>query len=219
MLKLISTAMAVCITAAAFCQTSHTRYFTSRSLEKQTSREEAKFSETVLQNPDGTTTIMVKNIRKDEVVSTETYKGKEPAGVWKYKGAKPIDYAFDLVYSEKSCDVTGRRVHDYFEDNDARGYKAPKFATSAKNLIDLIAKNLRYPSVAVENNIEGKVTMSFTITAEGTIENIVINKSAHPVLDKEAARVIRGASFSSPAMENGRPVPLCITIPVSFALR
>src|SRR4051812_25594218 len=109
MYRLIMAFLMALIAATALCQTRQVRYFNNSYLQKETSEKNGKFSQTISQNPDGSVTTEVKDIKNDEVISTETYKGDEPVGKWKYKRRnipEELDYSFDLIYSDKSCTDT-----------------------------------------------------------------------------------------------------------------
>jgi protein TonB len=190
-------------------------------LQKEINPEKAKFSQTIIQNPDGSQTTEVKDIRKDEIISTETYKGDEPTGIWKYKRRnirEPLDYSFNLIYSDKPCSDSIAGLKDYFKNNDSLKYIAPKSLTSEREIHDFIAKNLYYPSSAVENGIQGKISLAFTITLDGRVENVVVKKGVDISLDKEAVRVIRKLKFNGAPIVNGQPKEVCVTFPLAFKL-
>ena len=62
-------------------QSEEVKYFSNEQLTKETAKEKAKFSQTVIQNADGSVTTEEKNLKKDEVIRSETWKGKEPFGI------------------------------------------------------------------------------------------------------------------------------------------
>ena len=75
-----------------------------------------------------------------------------------------------------------------------------------------------YPAKARRSGTEGAVKTSFTLTKEGSIENIIITKGTDIVLDKESVRILRELKFSTPPALNGQPVSLCVTLPLTFKL-
>jgi TonB family protein len=190
-------------------------------LQKETTPEKAKFSETTTRNPDGSVTTEVKDIKKDEIITFESFKGDEPTGVWKYKRRNipdPLDYSFSLIYSDEQCKDSVAGLKNYFENNDSLKYIAPKLSTSEHSIYDFLSKHIYYPSNAVESGIQGKVYLAFTITSEGLIENIVVRKGTNILLDKEAVRVMRKLKLSSPPVINGQAKGVCVTFPMSFKL-
>lgn len=66
----------------------------------------------------------------------------------------------------------------------------PSFYGGQKALMEYIATHIKYPPIAEENGIQGKVIVKFVIDAEGYVKNVKIAKGVDPSLDKEAARVI-----------------------------
>lgn len=210
------------ITVLCFGQPSVTKYFNTEWLEKEVSQDKAKFSETIIQNTDGTVTSEIKDLKKDEIVRSETFKGNEPYGIWKFrygKSFKTIDYNFPLIYSEEKCnDSVSITTNDYLKNNDSLGYKAPKISTGELTIFQYIGKNIFYPTSSVENGIQGTVYLQLTFTADGT-ENIVVKRGVDILLDKEAVRVLRELKFSSPATVNGQINTLgCITLPIKYSL-
>lgn len=81
-----------------------------------------------------------------------------------------------------------------------------------------VNSHLVYPVDAKEKNIQGRVTLQFTIEADGRVTNVKVLKSAHPSLDQEAVRVVSSSPKWNPGMQNGKPVKVTYTFPVFFSL-
>ena len=81
-----------------------------------------------------------------------------------------------------------------------------------------VNSHLVYPVDAKEKNIQGRVTLQFTIEADGRVTNVKVLKSAHPSLDQEAVRVVSSSPKWNPGMQNGKPVKVTYTFPVIFGL-
>lgn len=77
---------------------------------------------------------------------------------------------------------------------------------------------MEYPGECVENNIQGKVFISFLVQKDGTITHAVVDKSAHPLLDAEALRIIRYAAKWNPATSGGKPVVTRVKVPLVFSM-
>ena len=58
-------------------------------------------------------------------------------------------------------------------------------------LLKYISKAIRYPVVAAENGIEGRVYVTFVVSPKGNVTNVAVNRGVHPALDKEAVRVVQ----------------------------
>lgn len=204
-------------------QTTQSKYFKDRWLNKEALQKKARFSQTIIQNLDSTVTTEIRDLRKNEIVLSETYKGDEPYGVWKFRKGNDystLDYNFPLVYSDKKCnDSLSLKLKNFFQDNDSLGYKAPKLLTGESTLYQFISENIVYPVRAREEFIQGIVYIMFTLTKEGTIENIVVLKGTNILLDKEAARVIRKLQLKTPPTINGQAYTLrCLVLPIAFKL-
>lgn len=79
-------------------------------------------------------------------------------------------------------------------------------------------KNLRFPPVAQEDGVSGKVFLSFVIEKDGSLSNIVIEKGAGHGFDEEALRVLKLAKAWKPGMQNGQAVRVRYIIPINFQL-
>lgn len=80
-----------------------------------------------------------------------------------------------------------------------------------------ISKNFRYPDQALENNIEGRVSVMFTINIEGSIVNIQ-KRGPHPLLEEEVVRIISRLPKMQPGVKDGKAVNIPYSIPVNFKL-
>lgn len=81
-----------------------------------------------------------------------------------------------------------------------------------------LAQNVKYPEEAAKNDIQGRVTVRFTVKADGSLTDFAVVKSVDPALDKEAVRVISGMPRWNPATVGGKAVESTYTIPVAFKL-
>jgi TonB family protein len=84
-----------------------------------------------------------------------------------------------------------------------------------------IAKNVKYPTEAMENGIEGKVYLSFVVDKTGKVKDVKILRGipGGGSLEKEALRVIKGLPNFTPGKQNGQPVNVKLTIPIKFQLK
>lgn len=94
----------------------------------------------------------------------------------------------------------------------------PEFPGGTKALLEYLSKNIKYPSVCRENNIQGKVIISFIVDKDGSITNPEVIKSINPYLDKEALRVITNMPKWKPGSQRGKAVKVRFTVPVQFKL-
>ncbi|WP_184549477.1 energy transducer TonB [Mucilaginibacter sp. FT3.2] len=81
-----------------------------------------------------------------------------------------------------------------------------------------LQKNLRFPGVAQEQGLSGRVMMSFVIEKDGSLSNIKVERGAGFGFDEEAMRVLKLAKAWKPGMQNGQPVRVKYVIPMNFQL-
>lgn len=82
-----------------------------------------------------------------------------------------------------------------------------------------LAKNIRYPSAARENEIQGRVVLQFVVDQGGNVTNIEIKKDIGGGCGQEAVRVVKSMPKWKPGKQNGQPVKVYYTLPVSFKLQ
>ena len=95
----------------------------------------------------------------------------------------------------------------------------PVFPGGQTALAQYIASHLKYPTVAQENGIQGRVFVSFVVGEDGYVEDVQVIKGVEPMLDKEALRVIQSLPRWTPGNQQGKPVRVKYTVPVTFALQ
>ena len=81
-----------------------------------------------------------------------------------------------------------------------------------------IYKHIKYPKAALESNIQGMVTVWLEVETDGSIGNVKVVRSAHPLLNDEAVRVVKSMPKFKPVIENGMPVKQQFTMVVPFKL-
>ena len=82
-----------------------------------------------------------------------------------------------------------------------------------------IAQNLRYPEIAAENGISGRVIVQFAVNKVGTVVDAVVVRSVDPALDKEAIRVVMSSPKWVPGKQRGKPVKVRMVLPITFQLK
>ena len=83
---------------------------------------------------------------------------------------------------------------------------------------EYLSENVKYPVSAIDSNIEGRVIIKFVVDTLGNIIDVVAAKPLHPLLDAEAIRVVKSMPKWKPGTQNGRPVMVYYTLPISFKL-
>lgn len=82
-----------------------------------------------------------------------------------------------------------------------------------------VNSKLVYPEIAKENGVQGRVTLQFTVNADGTVSNVKVLRGVDPALDKEAVRVVSMSPKWKPGKQRDRAVKVTYTFPVIFQLR
>jgi protein TonB len=96
----------------------------------------------------------------------------------------------------------------------------PEFPGGQQEMMKYIAENIKYPVIAQENGIQGRVICQFVIEKNGSVTDIqVVRSSGDASLDKEAERVIKTMPKWKPGKQRGKPVRVKYTIPVAFRLQ
>ena len=95
----------------------------------------------------------------------------------------------------------------------------PSFPGGQAELMSYLSKNIKYPVVAEENGVQGRVILTFVVERNGSITDIKVVKSVDPSLDKEAIRVVKGMPNWIPGKQNGSSVRVKFTLPVIFRLQ
>ena len=95
----------------------------------------------------------------------------------------------------------------------------PHFPGGPAALQAFLSSNTKYPVVAQENGVQGRVIVSFVVERDGSITDVRVVRSVDPSLDREASRVVRSMPRWSPGKQNGSTVRVKYTVPVVFRLK
>lgn len=95
----------------------------------------------------------------------------------------------------------------------------PEFQGGMAECMKFLAKNIKYPTIAQENGVQGRVIVQFVVNKDGTIVDPVVVRSVDPYLDKEALRVIKAMPKWKPGKQRGKAVRVKYTVPVTFRLQ
>lgn len=97
--------------------------------------------------------------------------------------------------------------------------KMPSFPGGDAALFKFLNENVKYPVIAQENGVQGRVICQFVVNRDGSIVDVEVVRSVDPSLDKEAIRVIKSMPKWSPGQQRGKPVRVKYTLPVNFRLQ
>lgn len=194
---------------------------------QETNEKNAKYIENTELESDSVTKKTFMNIKTQKLLWEKRYLKEEPYGIWNFYDEKGIlkynlDYNFILKYGQLkpegfyAVDIMQKSL----KDNISGTFEMPEYGESNKTEIAYwFVKNLRYPLIAHENGIQGKVMLQFTIDSTGVIGNISILRGVHESLDREAYRVIHLIKKVEPAKLNSQNIPIYIECPIAFKLQ
>ena len=95
----------------------------------------------------------------------------------------------------------------------------PEFQGGEAAMYKWLSDNIVYPSAASEEGVQGRVVVEFVVGKDGSITNVRVVRPRHPALDKEALRVVKAMPKWVPGRNNGQPVKVTYTLPVTFRLQ
>ncbi len=88
-----------------------------------------------------------------------------------------------------------------------------------RELMKYISTAIRYPIIAAENGIQGRVYVTFVVSPQGTVTNVEVTRGVYPELDEEAVRVVNDLPRFSPGKQRGKPVRVRYSVPINFVLQ
>ena len=95
----------------------------------------------------------------------------------------------------------------------------PQFPGGMGALNQWLGSNIKYPAIAAENGIEGRVIVQFVVERDGSVSGVHVVRGVDPSLDKEATRVVAQMPKWIPGKQNGSAVRVKYTVPVTFRLQ
>jgi protein TonB len=160
-------------------------------------------------------------VKPDELVRDE-----EPPTVEELKKADPGqrtlegDPTADVVIAtpvgdgpKQAAVVEDTKVYDFVSIETQ-----PGFPGGMKKFYEFLQKTMKYPPMAQENNIQGKVHLSFVVEKNGALTDIKVERKLGGGTDEEAIRVLKASPRWTPGIQNGKPVRVKYNIPISFTL-
>lgn len=118
----------------------------------------------------------------------------------------------DEIIVEEKTPVNDNQVFTAVE-------QMPQFPGGDAELMKYLSTHIKYPQMAMENNVQGQVLVQFVVQKDGSIGEVKVVRSKDPDLDKEAVRVVKTLPNFIPGKMNGQPVNVWYTLPVRFKLQ
>ena len=162
-------------------------------------------------------------VQKDEDVKEEVKSADEVKDTSTALGSVNFDQGTDdlnivrehkneVIVEEKKPVVEETKVFTSVE-------QMPQFPGGEAELMKWITTHIKYPAIAMENNVQGKVVVQFVVTRDGSIGEVKIARGKDPDLDKEAMRVVKTLPKFIPGKMNGQAVNVWYTLPINFKLQ
>ncbi len=148
---------------------------------------------------------------QDELMKTKTAIGAIDVKGNDDKGGEVLKLKEAVAQPEPKPEVENK-IFDVVE-------QMPSFPGGNAALMKYLSDNVKYPVVAQENGVQGRVVVSFVVEKDGHITDVKVVRSVDPSLDKEAARVVRSMPSWIPGKQNGSAVRVKYNVPVSFRLQ
>ena len=105
----------------------------------------------------------------------------------------------------------GGKVYSYVE-------QMPVFPGGQQALYQELSKTIKYPAEALQQRVEGKVYVSFVVSASGSMQDAKAVNNPHPLLAAEAVRAVSTLPAFTPGKQAGKAVPVSLTLPITFRL-
>lgn len=187
---------------------------------KPLSKEHKEYSLKNFWDKNGKQTIIDGNgyfeLKKDSIITTGFYKNGVRHG--KFSGVIKNRKYFDEYYKN------GKMISGISWDAQGNKYKykqvfnQPQYKDGEKSIANHIIKNFRIPKYAYDNNIYGRILVSFRIRKDGNMDEIRVTKSLCHECDQEALRVIKLLKKWKPASYRGQKVNIKYTLPIKYNL-
>ena len=95
----------------------------------------------------------------------------------------------------------------------------PSFPGGSGAMLSWIHDHIKYPPIAMKNDISGRVVVQLIVEKDGSVSNVNVVRSIDPSLDREAVRVVSSMPKWTPGKVKGSPVRVRYTLPVAFKLQ
>ncbi len=95
----------------------------------------------------------------------------------------------------------------------------PSFPGGQEKLMQYLATNIKYPQIARESNVQGRVYLSFVVEPDGSVSNVKVLRGIGAGCDEEAMRVVKAMPKWSPGKQRGKSVRVSYNLPVNFKLQ
>ena len=160
--------------------------------------------------------VYVKGTLDEVFIGAEFYKGLVNASIIDKQDLVSETCGAEMKKSPKTVITDSNKETIPFQLVEVK----PQFnGGDANEFAEWVNSHLKYPKVAKENGVQGRVVLQFTVETDGTLSGIEVLRGVDDSLDKEAVRVVSASPKWKPGVHSGKPVRVTYTFPVIFQLR
>ena len=142
------------------------------------------------------------------------YDNGEPVDVW---FTIPVIFKLDNATNNLQTDESNATIHNR-ELIFRHVEQMPEFPGGEAALMKFLNDNIRYPVAALKNGIQGRVMVQFVVKKDGSVGDVTVLRGVDSALDQEAIRVCKTLPKFTPGTQNGIPVNVWFTLPITFRL-
>ena len=162
------------------------------------------------------------SIAADEEVTEDITSKDDVAESTAAAGSTTFDQGTDdlnVVREHKEEIIVEEKHEPVKEEIFTAVEQMPQFPGGEGELLKYISTHIKYPTMAAENNIQGRVVVKFVVKKDGQVGDVVVLRGKDPDLDKEAVRVVKTLPDFIPGKMNGQAVSVWYTLPINFKLQ
>ncbi len=154
------------------------------------------------------------DVKEDDQLKTQEdlFDAKTAIGAFNVEGNDEAEGEVLKAKQEIADEVEEEKVFDVVE-------QMPSYPGGDAALFKYLSDNIKYPTIAEENGVQGRVIVTFVVERDGSITDVKIVRAVDPSLDREAVRVVKSMPSWIPGKQNGKSVRVKYTLPVTFRLQ
>ncbi len=188
--------------------------FANCSKTESENTQDFTYDKTVLQYlpKEGDVKFIGKNLDGTECVLVRKADGSVRRCMEKEIGENEHHIAIEVIKEDANYDVDLENTVFFIVE------EMPEFPGGEEGLLKFVTENTKYPEVAKEKKIQGKVFVQFVINKDGNVEDVKLAKGVDPLLDEAAMNIVKSMPQWKPGKQRGQYVKVSFTIPINFQL-
>ncbi|MBR4620665.1 MAG: M56 family metallopeptidase [Salinivirgaceae bacterium] len=188
--------------------------FANCSKTESENTQDFTYDKTVLQYlpKEGDVKFIGKNLDGTECVLVRKADGSVRRYMEKEIGENEHHIAIEVIEEDANYDVDLENTVFFIVE------EMPEFPGGEEGLLKFVTENTKYPEVAKEKKIQGKVFVQFVINRDGNVEDVKLAKGVDPLLDEAAMNIVKSMPQWKPGKQRGQYVKVSFTIPINFQL-